>query len=99
MADHRRTYSVTDQLTDWQTDCQPIAAVNLIINLVTFFLSHFQVLNYLLDHRLQPSLLVLYGPQLTGQLTIAHAHLMIAIAATVYAIPADCHQEYVLIYN
>ncbi|XP_027049490.1 cilia- and flagella-associated protein 54-like [Pocillopora damicornis] len=51
------------------------------------------VLNYLLDHRLQPSLLVLYGPQLTGQLTIAHAHLMIAIAATVYAIPADCHQE------
>ncbi|PFX16137.1 Uncharacterized protein C12orf55-like [Stylophora pistillata] len=51
------------------------------------------VLNYLLDHRLQPSLSVLYGPQLTGQLTIAHAHLMIAIAATVYAIPSDCHQE------
>ena len=53
-----------------------------------------QVLNNLMDRRLQPSLSVLYGPQLTGQLTIAHAHLMIAIAATIYAIPADCHQEY-----
>jgi len=51
------------------------------------------VLNYLLDHRLQPSLSVLYGPQLTGQLTMAHAHLMVAIAGTIYAIPADCHQE------
>lgn len=51
------------------------------------------VLNYLTECRLQPSLSVLYGPHLTGQLTIAHAHLMIAIASTVYAIPTDCHQQ------
>ena len=54
-----------------------------------------QVLNYLTERRLHPSLSVLYGPHLAGQLTIAHAHLMITIASTIYAIPADCNQEYV----
>ncbi|XP_068714673.1 cilia- and flagella-associated protein 54-like isoform X3 [Montipora foliosa] len=51
------------------------------------------VLNYLTERRLHPSLSVLYGPHLAGQLTIAHAHLMITIASTIYAIPADCNQE------
>ena len=46
-----------------------------------------------MDRRLQPSLAVLYGSYLTGQLTVAHAHLMIAIADTIYAIPVGCQQE------
>ncbi|XP_074609756.1 cilia- and flagella-associated protein 54-like isoform X1 [Acropora palmata] len=51
------------------------------------------VLNYLTDRRLHPSLSVLYGPQLTRQLSIVHAHLIIAIASTVYAIPTECGKE------
>lgn len=55
------------------------------------------MLNYLTDRRLHPSLSVLYGPQLTRQLSIVHAHLIIAIASTIYAIPTECGKEYVSI--
>eukprot|EP00058_Branchiostoma_floridae_P024582 XP_002610072.1 hypothetical protein BRAFLDRAFT_125670 [Branchiostoma floridae] len=47
-----------------------------------------KTLDYLCERRLTTSLANLYGPHLTCHLTLAQAHLIIALADTIHALPA-----------
>lgn len=46
-----------------------------------------QMLEYLLDKRLSPSLGTLYGPHLTCHLSLVQAHLMVSLAGTIHVLP------------
>ena len=45
------------------------------------------MLEYLIEKKLSPGLAALYGPHLTCHLSLAQAHLMVAIADTILLLP------------
>ncbi|XP_022098854.1 cilia- and flagella-associated protein 54-like [Acanthaster planci] len=49
--------------------------------------TNLKMLETLIEKRLSPSLATLYGPHLTCHLSLAQAHLMVAIASTIQAMP------------
>ncbi|XP_071490299.1 cilia- and flagella-associated protein 54-like [Diadema antillarum] len=49
--------------------------------------SNLKMLEYLMEKRVSPSLAILYGPHLTCHLSLAQAHLMVALASTIQVIP------------
>jgi len=46
-----------------------------------------QVLEKAMDRRLPSPLAALYGPHLTCRLALAHAHLLVTIAETIFLLP------------
>ncbi|XP_063952273.1 cilia- and flagella-associated protein 54-like isoform X1 [Lytechinus pictus] len=49
--------------------------------------SNLKMLEYLMDKRVSPALAILYGPHMTCHLSLAQAHLMVALASTIHVIP------------
>ena len=47
------------------------------------------MLEYLIEKKLSPALATLYGPHLTCHLSLAQAHLMVAIADTILVLPDE----------
>ncbi|XP_032221437.2 cilia- and flagella-associated protein 54 isoform X1 [Nematostella vectensis] len=52
-----------------------------------------EVLNELLERRLTPALSSLYGQPLSGQLSVAHAHLLVALSSSINVIADDVREE------
>ncbi|XP_071809881.1 cilia- and flagella-associated protein 54-like isoform X2 [Asterias amurensis] len=56
--------------------------------------TNLKMLETLIDKRLSPSLATLYGPHLTCHLSLAQAHLMVAISSTIQVMP---DQDFVIL--